>query len=147
MILKDEREIENSFHPRLVKQNCSWGSGWCDSRSFNVQFDIKLDTSTTAGRVKSLVCTQCHSIVTILCKYLCQDMMMVPWRWILYDLKRVGVKWILCDLNVFLINICIRWLLLIMLIRFVLLSNQHTKLNIRNSQILVIIIPYASAQV
>jgi len=48
--LNDEREIENSFHPRLVKQNCSWGSGWCGNLSFNVQFDINLDTSATAGR-------------------------------------------------------------------------------------------------
>ena len=39
---------------------------------------------------------------------------MAPWRWILYDPKHVGVKWILCDFNVFLINMCISWLLLIM---------------------------------
>jgi len=50
MTLKDDREIENYFHPRLVKQNCSWGSGWCGSLSFNVQFNINLDTTTTAGR-------------------------------------------------------------------------------------------------
>jgi len=50
MTLNDEKEIEISSHPPLVKQNCSWVSGWCDSRSFNAQFDIHLDTSTTAGR-------------------------------------------------------------------------------------------------
>jgi len=50
MTLNDEKETENSFHPRLVKQNCRWGSGWCGSRSFNVQFNINLDTSATAGR-------------------------------------------------------------------------------------------------
>jgi len=50
MTLNDESERENYFHPRLVKHKCSWGSGWCDSRSFNVQFNINLDTSATAGR-------------------------------------------------------------------------------------------------
>jgi len=38
------------FSTRLVKQNCSWGSGWCGSRSFNVQFNINLDTSAPAVR-------------------------------------------------------------------------------------------------
>jgi hypothetical protein len=49
MSLIDEREIEFSLHSELVRQKCRWGSGWCDSRSVNVQFDFNLATSVAAG--------------------------------------------------------------------------------------------------
>ena len=59
---------------------------------------------------------------------------MTPWGWILYDPKHVGVKWILCDFNVFLINMCISWLLLIKL-----LSIHGSTMKLKNKQICVLI--------
>jgi len=50
MTLNNERERETSLRPGLVRQNCSWGSCCFDIRSVNMQFDINLDTSLTAGR-------------------------------------------------------------------------------------------------
>lgn len=50
MSLKDESELENSFPPGMISQNCSWGSGWYGRRSVNMQFDIKLANSVTRRR-------------------------------------------------------------------------------------------------
>jgi len=49
MSLNGEIEIEYYLRHALVRQNCSYGSGWCGSRSVNMQFDMGIDTSVTAG--------------------------------------------------------------------------------------------------
>jgi len=50
MSLKGESKMEFSLRPGLIRQHCSWGSGWCGRRSVKVQFDINLATFVTAGR-------------------------------------------------------------------------------------------------
>jgi len=50
MPLDIENEMEFSLRHCLIRHNYSCGSGWYGSRSINVQFDINLATSVTAGR-------------------------------------------------------------------------------------------------
>jgi len=53
------------MHPALVMQNFSRGNGWCGSRSVNVDFDINLADSLTAGRGYNPVCPKCHWVLKI----------------------------------------------------------------------------------
>ena len=48
------------MHPALAMQNCIRGNGWCGCRSVNVDFDINLANSVTAGRGYNPVCPKCH---------------------------------------------------------------------------------------
>ena len=48
--IDDEREMEYFWDPGFVKQNIRWWSGWCGSRSDNVQFDINFALTVTAVR-------------------------------------------------------------------------------------------------
>jgi hypothetical protein len=64
-VFKWRQEIEYSFRTKYVSQNCSSGSGWGESLSVNVQFDIIHATSVTAVRGWTLITTQCYWVVTI----------------------------------------------------------------------------------
>ena len=57
--------MDYSLRLVLVRLDCSCGGVWYGSRSPNVQFDINLTTSVTTGRGSTLVCSQCHCVVTV----------------------------------------------------------------------------------
>jgi hypothetical protein len=48
--LNNEKELEYSFRPELIRENCSCGSGWCGVGLVNIKLDINLATSVTVGR-------------------------------------------------------------------------------------------------